>query len=185
MLCCMALLAGCGVATNHPTGGKDMKTLQIRWQRLVDEQGQTCDRCGSTQEELQQALKSLKASLRPLGIRVALVENPLAPEECAKDISQSNRIWVGDRPLEEWLGAEVGMSLCGTCCSQLGDEVECRTVVVDGKTFEAIPAELIIKGGLLGAAQLLGCEPGGACCPAEGSAPKSKSCCPSTSNGKE
>ncbi len=26
-----------------------MKTLTIRWQRLVDEHGQTCDRCRSTE----------------------------------------------------------------------------------------------------------------------------------------
>jgi len=139
--------------------------LTIRWQRLVDDVGETCVRCGATQEEVLQAFNSLQVSLRPLGIKVALEENALSPQECAKDISESNRIWVADRPLEEWVGGEVGMSPCGSCCSQLGHAVECRAVSVDDNTYETIPAQLIVKAGLLAASEIIEVPSLGACCP--------------------
>jgi len=139
--------------------------LTIRWQRLVDEAGETCVRCGTTQEEVLQAFNSLQVSLRPLGIRVALEENTLSPQECVRDISESNRIWIADRPLEEWVGGEVGMSPCGSCCSKLGAAVECRAVSVDGNTYETIPTQLIVKAGLLAAAEIIEVPSLGACCP--------------------
>ncbi len=152
--------------------GEDMaKVLKITWQRLVDEKGQTCQRCSSTEEELQEAFQSLKKSFAPLGIKVTLKKKSLDPVTCAKDISQSNRIWVGDQSLEEWLGAKVGKNLCGFCCAELGDQVECRTVEVEGQVYETIPADLIIRAGLLAAADLY-----------EG--PSAKSCCPGDSSAK-
>jgi hypothetical protein len=48
-----------------------MKTLTITWQRLLmDEDGRTCVRCGSTEKELERAVETLKQSLAPLGIEV-------------------------------------------------------------------------------------------------------------------
>ncbi|MHC4457680.1 MAG: DUF2703 domain-containing protein [Planctomycetota bacterium] len=144
------------------------KVLKITWQRLVDEKGQTCQRCGSTGNELQKAYQSLEKSLSSLGVKVTLEKKALDPAICAKDISQSNRIWIGERTLEQWLGAQVGKSPCGFCCAELGDQVECRTVEVQGQVYEAIPAKLIIRAGLLAAADLYGQSEAKACCP-EGS----------------
>jgi len=157
--------------------GADMKTLAIRWQRLVDENGQTCERCGATEKEVQKACQNLEKSLTPLGIKVVLEEKALDSATCAKDISESNRIWINNRPLEEWLGAEVGKSSCDFCCEELGPDVECRTVTHEGQTFETIPANLIVKAGLLAASRLLtvdskepccGEKPSGNCCPQSG-----------------
>ena len=156
-----------------------MKTLTVRWQRLVDEEGQTCKRCGSTEKEVQEAIASLRKSLGALGIDVVLEKKALSPEVCAKDISQSNRIWVGKRTLEEWLGAQVGKSPCGSCPADLGEKVECRTVTVGGKTYETIPAELIIKAGLVAGSQLVETPSGESCCPPPGPAKNAgPSCCP-------
>ena len=156
-----------------------MKVLQIRWQRLVDEEGQTCKRCGSTEKEVQEAVAALRKSLAALGIDVVLEKKALSPEVCAKDISQSNLIWVGKRTLEEWLGAQVGKSPCGFCCGDLGEKVECRTLTVGGKTYETIPAELIIKAGLVAASQSVEASHGESCCPPPGSGQKTgSSCCP-------
>ena len=47
-----------------------METITIRWQRLVDEKGQTCTRCGATGERVQSAVKKLKKALVELGINV-------------------------------------------------------------------------------------------------------------------
>jgi hypothetical protein len=53
--------------------------------------------------------------------------------------------------LEHWLGATTGAS---RCCSVCG-ETECRTLEVDGASFEAVPERLIVKAGLAAAASLL------------------------------
>ncbi len=175
----VGFVCGCGNSGFRVSKGENMKTLTIRWQRLVDEEGQTCKRCGSTEKEVQEAIASLRKSLGALGIDVVLEKKALSPEVCAKDISQSNRIWVGKRTLEEWLGAQVGKSPCGFCCADLGEKVECRTVTVGGKTYETIPAELIIKAGLVAGSQLVETPSGESYCPPPGPAKNAgPSCCP-------
>ena len=77
-----------------------MKTLKIRWQRLVSK-GETCPRCGATGKEMEKALQTLEQSLAPLGIKVALEKQELNPAEFQKDPLQSNRIWIEGRSLEE------------------------------------------------------------------------------------
>lgn len=183
----LIIVGGCVPSRVRIKEDNSMKALTIKWQRLVDENGQTCQRCGATGKEVQKAFHSLKQSLAPLGIKVLLEKKALDPATCAKDISQSNRIWVGERPLEEWLDAQVGQSPCATCCAELGSDVECRTVKVQGQTYETIPADLIIKAGLLAASRLITTGSNEPYC--EGKTPTkipSSSCCPkSDSDSKE
>lgn len=127
-----------------------MKTLTIRWQRLVNESGQTCTRCGETGDTVKTAFDKLKKTLAELDIKVELEKETLDFSIFTKDPLQSNRIWIGGRPLEEWIGATVGKS---TCCDVCGDS-ECRTISTGQNTFEAIPEDLIIRAGLLAAAEL-------------------------------
>jgi hypothetical protein len=47
-----------------------MKKLYIRWQRLVNEQGQTCDRCGKTETAVGNAAEKLKRCLKEMDIDV-------------------------------------------------------------------------------------------------------------------
>ena len=175
VLVALGLLSGCAAPGNKVSEEKKMKVLTVRWQRLVDEKGQTCERCGTTEKELQEAIGNLKKSLGALGIEVVIEKEALDPETCAKDISQSNRIWIGERPLEEWLGAKVGKSVCGFCCADLGSDIECRTMTVGGQKYEAIPANLIIKAGLLAGSQLLEAPSGESCCQAPRSIQKESS----------
>ena len=67
-----------------------------------------------------------------------------------EDPLQSNRIWVEEKPLEKWIGATVGQSPCGDVCA----DSECRTLSIGNSTFEEIPEKLIIRAGLLAAAEL-------------------------------
>ena len=67
------------------------------------------------------------------------------------DPSESNRVWIAGRPMEEWLGARVGST---PCCSVCGDS-ECRTVEVGGTTFEAVPEQLFIRAALVAASTLV------------------------------
>lgn len=141
-----------------------MKTLKIKWQRLMFE-GQTCPRCGSTGEEVEKAVTGLKEALRPLGIDVVLEKSEISNEQFKSDTLQSNMIWINDRLLEDWIGGITGQS---QCCDVCGPN-DCRTVSVGQDVYEVIPSELIIKAGLLAASQLLGpesCECGDTnCCP--------------------
>ena len=174
----LLVLGGCAAnrCTMREAGVE--KSLTLRWQRLVDEDGKTCERCDLTEKEVEKAFQSLKKSLAPLGIKVTLQENVLDSATVARDVSRSNLIWVGDQPLEKWLGAEVGKSPCASCCEKLGSNVECRTVKIEGKTYEAIPADLIVKAGLLAASELLD-KPDEPCCPSEcPTGEESSNCCP-------
>jgi len=162
LIACIGLVTGCTTfPEDNAVGGKGMKKLHIIWQRLVDERGQTCDRCGTTETAVREAVQKLKRSLKELGIDVVLEKKTLSPSTFLEDPLESNRIWIAEEPIEKWLSATTGQSKCGSSC---GDS-DCRTVTVEGKTYEAIPADLIVKAGLLAGAQLLHSEPRGSCCP--------------------
>jgi hypothetical protein len=94
-----------------------MKVLTIRWQRLVSE-GRTCDRCGSTQAELERAMKVLTDVLRPLGIEPRLQADEIHQAAFAAAPGESNRIWIADKPLEYWITADVGSSQCCSVCGE-------------------------------------------------------------------
>ena len=131
-----------------------MKKLIIKRQRLVNEKGKTCQRCGTTEEEIQSSVSSHQAALSSMGINVQFKKETLDMATFKESPAESNRIWVAGRSLEYWLGAKTGQS---QCCGVCGDS-ECRTVVVDGQTYETIPAKLITKVGLLAAAEMIGRE---------------------------
>jgi hypothetical protein len=80
-----------------------MRPLRIVWQRWVDSRGQTCDRCGATYDGLRRAVAKLKDALDPLGLEPALEVKEVDEESFKADPTVSNRIWIADRPMEEWL----------------------------------------------------------------------------------
>ncbi len=128
-----------------------MKKLTIRWQRLVNDSGQTCERCRETGEAVEKAFNRLKKSLSEFDIEVVLHKEILDFPVFIKDPLQSNRIWIEGKPLEVWIGANVGKS---QCCEVCGDS-ECRTISANQNTFDVIPEDLIIRATLLAAAELL------------------------------
>lgn len=143
------------------------KTIEIVWQRYVDDGGGTCDRCGATQAQMQKAYQVLAESFAPEGISVVMEEKVLSADAASADLSQSNRIWIAGRSLEDWLGAEVGMSPCAGCCGELACAVgtagksgmaDCRTLIYEGKTYEAVTSDLVVKAGIMAASEILGRE---------------------------
>lgn len=168
LMCLAALLlplVGCASSGSVASS----KTLLIRWQRLVDTAGDTCDRCGGTEQSLNEARRLLASSLKPLGMQVRVIKTPLTAEQFKLDPSESNRIWIGEEPLEDILGAKTGASTCSGCC---GDS-PCRTMVVDGQSFETIPPNLIVRAGLRAAADLLHpAKPSTGCCPSDSDPPR-------------
>ncbi len=140
---------GCAPSSCDPAA-TDAVTLPIVWQRLVSG-GETCPRCGSTHESIAHAVATLTAALRPLNIEPTL--RTIALDQAAFDEAptESNRIWIAGRPLEDWVGAEVSGS---QCCSVCGTN-NCRTLQIDGASYEAVPETLIVKAGLAAASTLI------------------------------
>lgn len=130
--------------------------LKITWQRLV-ESGQTCPRCSNTEEEVERAVDLLSRALSVLGISVKLKKKEITIEEFLRSPLDSNRIFINDKPLEEWLSAKTGSS---KCCSVCG-ESECRTIEIGQDRYETIPALMIIKAGLKAASDMLSIKPDG------------------------
>lgn len=155
------LPSGCARQIPPPTGGLPRQTLTIRWQRLVDASDETCPRCATTEEEVHRAHAHLQRSLAPVGIAVQLETERIDAATFRQAPLESNRIWVGGRPLEEWLAARTASSPCCDACAG----ADCRTVSVGQQTYEAIPAALIIRAGFLAAVELLKADPKGASVP--------------------
>lgn len=131
-----------------------MTPMPIVWKRLVSN-GATCPRCGSTQDSLMSAVGQLASALRPLGIVPVLETQAMDEAGFRAQPSESNRIWIGGRPLEHWLGAQTSSS---PCCQVCGD-LPCRTLEIDGTVHEAIPTELIVRAGVIAAARLMASAP--------------------------
>ena len=128
-----------------------MKILPIVWQRLVNPEGRTCPRCHGTGDEVQRAVDRLKAILEPLGIEPTLKTTELNEAAFQAEPSASNRIWIGGKPLEEWLEGQTGSS---RCCDECGDS-DCRTVEVGGKVYEVVTEDLVVRAGVIAATRML------------------------------
>ena len=126
-----------------------MKALNILWQRLVTRECETCERCGGTQAAIALAMPKLQEALRPLGMEPVLETRVIEPDAFKGMPSESNRIWIAGRSIEDWLAASVGKS---TCCSACGG-ADCRTLEIGNEKYETIPEQLIIKAALLAASQ--------------------------------
>lgn len=127
-----------------------MKPLPILWKRLV-EKGETCPRCGSTERNVAAAVAKLDSALQPLGICPTLETQAIDNATFRVAPAESNRIWICGKPMEEWLGAQAGNS---QCCEVCGD-LPCRTMELNGQTYEAIPEDLIVKAAMIAASELI------------------------------
>lgn len=128
-----------------------MQTLPVIWQRLVNAEGRTCDRCHATFGEIERGMAKLRAALLPLGIEPTLEIREIDLRSFSADPQQSNRIWIAGRPMEDWLKARVGSSPCCSVCAGS----ECRTVAVEDTVFEVIPEALFLQAALAAAGHLL------------------------------
>jgi len=130
-----------------------MSRLDILWQR-VTVGAATCERCGDTGQSVRRAAELLRAELAPRGIEVALTEKALPPFA----VEESNRVFFNGVALEELVGQRhevaVGMNHCQSCCDMLGAQTDCRTLIVDGREFEALPEEWLLRAGRIAVEKL-------------------------------
>lgn len=139
-----------------------MSVLRVQWVHLMVE-GNTCPRCAETGQEVERAIHWLQQALSPLGFKVEFEEVELTPEEFSRNPLRSNEIWLNGRLLEDWLEATTTQT---QCCDVCGD-ADCRAVKVGEKIHEVIPAELIVKAGLIAISQAMGRDR--SCCARESS----------------
>ncbi len=119
----------------------EMKNIQIIWQRLVDEKGETCKRCNKTYVNLEKALERLTPLLKNLDFELHFEKGALSMDEFKRDPLSSNVIIINGKKLEEILDIKVGSSCC---CGPCGDS-ECRTVIDESGEKEEVEERLIIK----------------------------------------
>lgn len=82
----------------------------------------------------------LTRECKETGVQVIFVETLMGTSR----IRESNQILFNGVPLEDLLpGAVAGENPCHSCCDLLGQETSCRTIVREGRTYEAIPESLI------------------------------------------
>ncbi len=148
-----------------------MNEFIISWQRLVSD-GETCPRCGGTEENLEKAVSSLKKSINPLGLNVIFKKKKLSVKEFKEDPLKSNLITINDKPLEYWINGKVNES---QCCDVCGPN-DCRTITVGEETYEEIPSNLIIKAGLIAASNMIGNNENKSCCDEKTIARSNSSC---------
>lgn len=128
-----------------------MKTLTIEWKHL-DVEGDTCNRCYDTGENLVQEIKRLNRTLQQQDITVELIETKLDDTQ----IPQSNMLLFNGVAIEDILDIEVSENFCDSCTELLGtgSRIYCRTITYEGNEYEDIPAKAI-RGAAL---QVLGIE---------------------------
>jgi len=149
-----------------------MNELKINWQRLVSN-SETCPRCGSTEDNLEKAVSRLKESIKPLGLNLKFNKEKLSVEEFKESPLESNKIIINDKSLEYWINGTVGESECCDVCGP----TDCRTVTVNGDTYEEIPPELIIKAGLIAASNMIENSSSNSCCEEKSELKVNNSCC--------
>lgn len=126
-----------------------MKTLDMLWQR-VTLGAETCVRCGDTGESVRRAAEDLRRELAGQDIAVVLTEKALPPFA----VAESNRVFFNGESVEDLLGAQVGMNHCQSCCEMLGEQTDCRTLTLEGREYEALPEELLLRAGRIAAEKM-------------------------------
>jgi len=115
-----------------------MKTIMIEWKHL-DVEGETCDRCYDTGENLTNEVKRLNRTFEPQGILFEIKDTLLDKNQ----VDQSNSLLFDGRPIEEILDIEIADNYCASCSDLIGEATSCRTVKYKGQEYEDIPAKAI------------------------------------------
>lgn len=115
-----------------------MKKLKIEWRHL-DVEGETCDRCYDTGDNLEREVRRLNIALQPQGIEVEWTETKLDDTQ----IPESNILLFNGVSIEEILNIEVSKNYCASCTDLCGTETYCRTIIYEREEYEDIPAKAI------------------------------------------
>ncbi len=115
-----------------------MKILKIEWKHL-DVEGETCNRCYDTGENLNAEVRRLNRALKHQGIEVEWFETKLDDTQ----IPQSNTVLFNGVPIEDIINIKISENYCDSCTALLGNKTYCRTIIYEGVEYEDIPARAI------------------------------------------
>lgn len=94
-----------------------MKKLAIEWKHF-EKEGETCERCAGTGENLATVVAELQQELKGEGVEVTLTETLLP----ASRIAESNMILFNGIPLENLLAEmDVAENPCASCACLTGE----------------------------------------------------------------
>jgi Domain of unknown function (DUF2703) len=122
---------------------KKQNLLVIEWKHL-DAEGETCDRCYDTGENLHAEIKRLRRKLDPQGVVIQLIETKLD----GANVKESNQILMNGVLIEEIIQLEVQENYCASCSDLVGKETYCRSIVFDGEEYDDIPAKAIRQAAM-------------------------------------
>lgn len=141
------VLAGC---SRH----KDQLTLVIQWQKADTDACLACTNSGATEKDIRQAFDKLTRQLAAKGIRVELVEKKAVTDTTVPETA-TGQMWVGDVPVETWLGANTQSRICSACpAGKYGKGHLHKSLILDGQVYDPIPVELMVRAGMNAARQL-------------------------------
>lgn len=109
----------------------------------------SCERCGGTDQALEDALSGIAPALEAAGYRVTLNKIEITGEEIAARhrFLSSPTIRVNGRDL----CLEIRENPCGPCSGLAGTSTLCRLFVCEGKEYE-VPPKAMLADALLKAA---------------------------------
>lgn len=125
-------------ASKKRTEKETLKKLTIEWKHL-DVEGETCDRCYDTGENLANEVTRMNKAFQPNGIIVEFLETKLD----ADSIPESNKMLFNGVPIENILDIEIFNNYCESCTSMLGKDIYCRAVRFEGNEYDDVPAKAI------------------------------------------
>jgi len=120
------------------------KKLIIEWKHL-DIDGDTCNRCYDTGENLTNEIKRLNRSLKSKDIQVEFIDTKLD----ATQVQLSNIILFNGVPIEEIINIGVLENYCDSCTDLIGKDTYCRSVIFDGNIYEDVPVKAIRQAALI------------------------------------
>jgi hypothetical protein len=112
--------------------------LIIEWKHL-DVEGETCERCAGTIQEIHRAVESLQKEGKLEGITVRIRDTPLGADR----IAESNAILINGVPIEAIVEGTVRETSCPSCSTLTGQESCCRALDVGGTQYEQVPTDII------------------------------------------
>jgi len=123
----------------------------------------TCDPVVETRKTIETLLRQMGPKMEKIGFQVTVREEPAAGKEDAES-DRTNLITLAcpelgleETPLEDLIGAESKMEACS--CG----EGQCRSISLEGQSYQAIPPGLITDGMLRVAFSAMEAMAGGGC----------------------
>lgn len=112
-----------------------------------------CERCGATDKVLNDALSELKPELKAAKVIINKIKIKNDEQARKYDFVRSPTIRINGVDIEKILTGKLNIknnycescvSICGDSCSEsTGGGTQCRVVEYKGKTYEAVPKEMI------------------------------------------